>query len=169
MGRRAALRLGLVAALPLLLAACGLRPLYDGAAGGQLARELAAIAVETPETRLGWLLGERLRAELAPRGSAPTRYRLTVALQSRKQPLAIQLDDSITRFELALSARYVLRDVRGQEVLHQGVLRRVASFNVVVSPFATLVAEQDAQRRAAAELAQAIRTQLALYFRGREP
>ncbi len=168
MGRRPALRLGLVAALPLLLGACGFRPLYGGA-GEEVARELAAIAVETPETRLGWLFGERLRAELAPGGPAPARYRLSVELRSRKQPLAIQLDDSITRFELALSARYVLRDASGQEVLHQGTLRRVASFNVVVSPFATLVAEQDAERRAAAELAQAIRTQLALYFRGREP
>ena len=38
------------------------------------------------------------------------------------------------------------------------------SYNVRGDPFATLIAEQDAERRAAREVARQIRTMLQLYF-----
>jgi len=151
------------------LAGCELRPLYGGAEGGQMAAELAAIAIDTPKTRVGWLLRDRLIDELGADGTADPRYRLSIRLSKRREALAIQLDDSVTRYELALIARFSLEDIAARRPLYRGRVRRVASYNVVRSPFATLVAEQDAERRAAAELAYAIRTRLALFFRGSRP
>ena len=46
----------------------------------------------------------------------------------------------------------------------RSAVRRVASYNVVADPFATLIAEQDAERRAAVEVSRVIRTQLTIFF-----
>ena len=48
--------------------------------------------------------------------------------------------------------------------LYQSAARRVASFNQRQAPFATQIAQQDAEDRAARELSNFIRAQLALYF-----
>ena len=54
----------------------------------------------------------------------------------------------------------------GPEPAYRSALRRVASYNVVTDPFATLMAEQDAELRAATELSRGIRTLLTLHFQG---
>ena len=52
-------------------------------------------------------------------------------------------------------------------MLYNSAIRRVVSYNVRTDPFSTLIAEQDAERRAAHELATQIRTMLSLYFADR--
>ncbi len=157
-------------ALMLLLGGCNLRPLYSGEAGAALDSELAAITVDTPKTRTGWVLREQLERDLRASGrTAAPRYRLEVRLERRKRPLAIQLDDSTTRFDLTLAAFFTLRDQSEGKPIYRSSVRRIASYNVVDAPFATLVAEQDAERRAAVEISRAIRTRLALFFAGRKP
>ena len=49
-------------------------------------------------------------------------------------------------------------------MLYDSATRRVVSYNVRTDPFATLIAEQDAERRASREVARQIRTILSLYF-----
>jgi len=148
------------------LAGCGLRPLYAPEAGGaEVARRLAAVRIEVPKTRLGWTFADLLRRELGFAGSAGTRYRLTVELERRRNVLAVQLDDSVTRYELTLIARFRLFDLEEGRELLRSEDRRVAGYGVLRQPYATLAAEQDAERRAAAALARAIRNRLALFFR----
>lgn len=165
MKRRALL--ALASTLP-ALAGCGLRPLYGEAAdGGAVADELAAVRVETPKTPLGWTLADLLARELGFAGAAAARYRLVVELERRRNVLAVQLDDSVTRYELTLIARFRLFELDGGRELLRSEDRRVAGYGVLRQPYATLAAERDAERRAAAALARAIRNRLALFFRER--
>jgi LPS-assembly lipoprotein len=153
----------LAAALP--LAGCNLRPLHVGARGAALNRDLAAVEVDPADRRLDQTMRNFLIEELNPAGvQLPPEYRLTVVLQRAKNALAIQLDDVATRFDLSLAATFELKAKADSRVLYRSAIRRVVSYNVRSEPFATLVAEQDAERRAAREVSRQIRTQLALYF-----
>jgi len=210
---RRRLLLALVAAPGVsLLGGCGFRPLYAGPEGEAVAQELAAIEVRAPLTRLGRILENQLRDDLNPAGlRVAQRWRLDLSLQQSRRALAIQLDDSITRFDLTLAAFFTLREVgeaapapgegghaidraddtrlalpdpaeleadgrlaemavEAEETpddagaLYRSAVRRVASYNVISDPFATLIAEQDAERRAAVEVSREIRTLLTIYF-----
>lgn len=164
-----------VRSFPVLLAGtltgCGLRPLYGGAEGERIGQALAGISVETPRTRIGAALAEALERELRTGGPTETarRYLLRIALDRRREALLVQLDDSITRFELTLTARYDLVDTSDDRVLLRTSAQRLASFNVVQEPYADFVAERDAEVRAARELARAMRNRLALFFAGGGP
>lgn len=171
----------LAPATPLALGACGFRPLYGGVAGKAVAAELAAIQVEAPKTRLGRILENELIDALNPEGrSTPAIYHLDVELQRDKKALAIQLDERVTRYDLTLAAFFTLRPIEALpaeadddnddegdasvSTLYRSAVRRVASYNVILEPFATLVAERDAERRAAVQVSRQIRTLLTIHF-----
>ncbi len=157
----------LLALFALAPSGCALAPLHGGATGARVNAELAAIAVDAPRNRLGQILAGELRRELDPAGlDQPPRYALVVRLDREKSPLAVQLDDVTTRFDLTLAARFDLVRKTDGQVLYRSAVRRVASYNVVRAPYATLAAEQDAERRAAKELAREIRTRLAVHLAG---
>lgn len=148
-----------------LLPGCGLRPLYGTGLREEVAPELAAIEVaEQPGSR-GAYFRSYLLDELNPGGlTVPPRYELQVLLRQESNPLAIQLDDTATRYNLILGADFELRRRADGQVLFSSATRRVVSYNVTGEPFATLVAEQDAERRAAREVARQIGAMLSLYF-----
>lgn len=149
--------------LALLLAGCGLRPLHMPVEGDAMHAGLAAIEIAAPKSRLGNELLNQLSADLNPDGlSVPSRYRLDISLKRTRTALAIQLDDRVTRYDLSLAAFFSLIRLEDDRTVYRSAVRRVASYNVLRDPFATLVAEQDADRRAAVEISRQIRTLLAL-------
>ena len=159
---RAAAAAGVLA----LVAACGFQPLY-GERGGrdQALVELAAIAVQPIADRLGQVVRNELRDRLTPRGVPDTpRYRLAVAITTRKEAVAFNDDESVTRFNFTLNVRYVLSDAGSGEVVVAGSTRSVAAFNVVLSEFANIAAENDAETRAARDSSEEIRTRLGVFF-----
>jgi LPS-assembly lipoprotein len=161
--RRRALLLGLAAGL----GACNFRPLYlaRGADDIPVQTELAAIEIRGLDGRLGYLLRDALLDELNPATiDVPPRYVLNVRLRSSARALGIQLDNTITRFNLTLTAAFQLREKAANDVLVASTVRRVASYNVSREPYADLIAAQDAERRAAQEVATDIRTLLAVRF-----
>ena len=159
--RRAAL-LGLCA----VLGSCGFRPLLKSADGAPGVREqLAAVEVAGLTGRTGYLVRDGLLDQLNPTGlEVPERYRLDVRLRQRTGALGIQLDNTITRYNLRLVARFSLIDASTRRVLYRAVVRRIASYNAIRAPYAELAAERDAERRAAREVSTDIRIQLALHF-----
>lgn len=157
-------RRGILALLALApLGACGFRPLYAEREGEELMAELAAVEIAGLGGRLGQELRNGLLDELNPTGIAlPSRYELLVRLSRRENALAIQLDSTVTRYDMILSAAFVLRRREDGEVLLRDNVRRIASYNVRRAPYATLVAEQDAERRAAREVARDIASRVAV-------
>lgn len=155
--------------LALALGACGFRPLLTQQAAldrdQEVVTELAAIQVDRMGGRLGQQLRNDLIEQLDPATLAvPKRYQLDVNLATRSNALAIQLDNTITRYNLTLRASFVLRDREDGSVMYDSRVTRTASYNVVRQPYAVLVAEQDAERRAAREVSSDIRNLLAVYF-----
>jgi LPS-assembly lipoprotein len=160
-----------IAALALALGTggCGFHPLYgDTGATAQTADKLASIYVEPiGEQRLGYELRNTL-IDLFDSSGGPSRntYRLKVTLTQKSQGVAVQNDAAITRYNDTLTVRYVLTDFKGEKIT-EGTETGLSAYNVVSSPYATLVAQRDADERAAQDIAYRIRTDLAVYF-GRE-
>jgi len=158
----------LALAISVPLSGCGFRPLLrqeEGEGGDNVRAQLAAVEVNGLGGRLGQQLQIALEDNLNPTSiGVSERYELDIRLTNNISAFAIQLDNTITRSNLTLTAGFILRDQENQEVLYRSTVRRVASFNVRRAPFATLTARQDAERRAAKEIADDIRTLLALHF-----
>ena len=145
-----------------VLAACGFRPLYGHS---NLAPEMASIFVEPIADRDGYELRNTLIDLLQSDGeSAGKAYRLKIVLNENSQGIALQNDATITRYNTTIDARYTLSDARGN-MLTTGTQTELSAYNVVNSPYATLVAQQDSTKRAAQDIAQRIQLDLGVWFR----
>jgi LPS-assembly lipoprotein len=154
------------ALLALSLSGCGFHPLYgDRGATAQSADKLARIYVEPMPDRLGYELRNTLIDVFDASGKpGQGAYRLRVTLSTKSEGIAIQNDAAITRYNDTLNVAYELTDVTTGKVLTKGVELGLSAYNVVASPYATLVAQQDSDKRAAEDIAYRIRTDLAVYF-----
>jgi LPS-assembly lipoprotein len=164
---RASRRLPLLYCLAVLLSACGFTPVYgDRGLGAGVARDLAAVRIDSIPEREGQMLHNRLIDRFyGQAGQALTpRYRLSVALTAREEELGIQRDATATRARLRLQAEYELIDNVSGQVVYRTFSRSVISYNLLESQFAILASKQDAYERGMTELADDIRTRLSLYF-----
>lgn len=150
--------------MTLLLAGCGLQPLYTGGGAGPVAQSLRSVAVAPIEGRAGWLVRTALEDRLgAPVG--PVRYRLEVLLDDDITGFGIRSDDAVTRERRTLRARYRLVDSAKGTVLLDATAGSDAGIDVVGSEYATVAAEQTALERLSKEIADQIVTRVALYAR----
>ena len=165
-GRRGFLA-GALGAGGLVFGGCGFKPLYGTSQGGETASlELASVRVDPIPDRLGQILRNELTDRFtAGVGPQPTRYKLLVELREATAPLQIQTSDTITRYNVTLTARFQLIDSGTGNVVYDDLARAVGSYDVVESEFATLVAEQETAREAARDLSSSISGLLALYFK----
>ena len=152
------------AALVLLcagLGGCGFEPMY----GPSLEPQLAAIYVEPVAERDGYELRNSLIDLLGSDGrTAGKRYHLTITLNEASQGIALQNNAAITRYNDTLKASYVLTDAAGKTVT-QGTQTSLSAYNVTPSPYSTLKGQQDADVRAAQDIAERIRLDLGAFFR----
>ena len=131
--------------------------------------EMAAVTVVVPHGRLGQWLKAALTADLNPSGiSVAQDYYLSVSLGRTTRALAIQLDSTITRYDLILDAVFALSQNADNATVYRNRVRRIASYNVSRAAYSTQVAEEDAERRAAVEVSRQIATLVAVYFRDRK-
>jgi LPS-assembly lipoprotein len=165
-GWRAAL---VVAAASLALSACGFRPLYgtssipEGAANAFAAVRIEPIGPTNDSDRIGYLVTNALDEALHKPGlRAETRHILKISLADERRGLAIQDDASITRYNYRLSADWLLVAVGADSAAASGRAETTASYNVVDSEYATLVARKDAEERAAREIAEQIKLKIAV-------
>lgn len=155
------MRKAAIIAACVLLAGCGFHPMY----GNALAPQLSSIYVEPIAERDGYELRNMLIDLLHSDGeSAGKAYRLKIVLNENSQGIALQNDATITRYNTTVDARYTLSDARGNE-LTTGNQTELSAYNVVNSPYATLMAEQDSTKRAAQDMAQRIQLDLGVWFR----
>lgn len=159
------MRMLVLLAASLALAACGLSPMYAGGAQSASAQGLAAVEVPAIQGRGGWLVKNALDARLGVAGEATPRYRLDVRLDDSLEALGVLNDDTISRERRILRARYQLVDLASGAVLLDATAGSDAGIDVVSSEYATIAAEQKALENLALEVADRVATQVALTLR----
>lgn len=166
LNRRRFLRLAVLGGVTGLLAACGFQPMYgrqDGRRPGFDAFSEVAIA-PIPE-RVGQLIRNRLLDQVNPYGEpGAARYTLGVTFARNKVAVAVDRDQTITRYNMTLVASYVLTENASRTIVTRGSSRSVAAFNIVGSEFANIAAEHDAEERTAVSVADDIALRLGAYF-----
>jgi LPS-assembly lipoprotein len=150
----------------LALSGCGFRPLY-GTIGANPAgqRIFATIYVEPIEhERVGYDLRNKLIDLLrGPARAQEAAYRLEVTVTETREGVALQNDATITRYDLAFTAKYKLTDTKLNTVT-QGEETTLESFDVAQSPYASLTGQQEAEKRAAQDIAEHIQIDLGVHF-----
>jgi LPS-assembly lipoprotein len=147
------------------LAACGFHPLY--AENRRVADEpaLAAIKVMPIADRMGQQLELSLREQLNPHDlSLETRYQLSITLAVSRADLGIQRDATATRGQVNVTAIIVLADAKTAKVLYRASAHSLSAFNVVNDAFAAQVAQDDSDLRTVRDLADEIRTRIAIFL-----
>ena len=151
-------------ALMLLLAACGLRPMYAGGASGSVVSGLRAVQVAPIPERAGWLVRNALVDKLGGEVGEPA-YRLEVELDDDLTAFGIRGDSAVTRERRTLRARYRLVDLSTGMVVLDATAGSDAGIDVVSSEYATVAAEQTAQERLAQVIADQMVSRVALFMR----
>lgn len=146
--------------------ACGFRPLYGERTNSVSTVEaLAMVDVAKLSGRYGQIIHNQLLDQLTPRGRpAAPRYRLQIKIETQKEALAIEQDETVERFNFTLVANYRLIDLGTTSTVLRARSQSIAAYNVVRSDYATLVAEHDAAARVAREVSDDIKLQIAVYF-----
>ena len=147
----------------LALSGC-IQPLYGSlGAGGDVAGELQAIAVEPIPNRLGHYLGNELIFGFNGTGSqVPPKYRLIVTVTENVQtPLLDTVSGYPSAANVVVNADYRLMPVGGTEPVTKGQATVVASYDRTSQRFSNLRAARDAEIRDAKRLADQIRIRVA--------
>jgi LPS-assembly lipoprotein len=148
------------------LTACGFHPLYGTLENGAPGVDLSTIYVNNIPERVGYQLRNDLLDLFNNRGVVDgAKYRLDIVLKADKVALGFLNNAEITRYNYYLSAHYNLVSLTTNKAVKRGIARIITSYNVVTSPYATVVAEKDAQDRAARDIAETIRTEISVYLR----
>ena len=164
-----------VLVLGFLLSGCGFHPLYavPNTPGGSMQATLNAIYVEDVPERLGYQLRNRLIDVLDGKPTAAgARYHVKLTLTTKSDAIGVQsqttpngvTQTAITRYNDTIRCDYELTDAASGAVLAKGVETGLSAYNVLTSPYATLAVQQDADRRAAEDIADRIRIDLAVWF-----
>jgi len=150
-----------------VLGGCGFHPLYanDGPQGGgqQIFRSIYVEPID------GEVAGYEMRNSLIDLLHSTSRpeeaqYRLSITIRQIVQGIAIENDASITRYNYSLQADYTLTDRKTGKTIKAGSESTIAPYDVVTSPYATEVAEHNAQKSGAHDLASRIQVELAVFF-----
>jgi len=157
------MRVALLIAASLALAACGLRPLYGGGSSSSIAASLRSIEVAPIAGQVGWLMHNKLSDRLGATGADTAAYRLEVELDDNITGFGIRGDRAVTRERRTLRARYRLVDLRNGGVVLDATAGSDAGIDVVSSEYATVAAEQSAVERLSDVVADQIVARLGLF------
>lgn len=151
----------------LLLAGCGLQPLYSGGRTGAVASAIGQVDIAPIEGKAGWLVTNALKDRLGTISNGGAAYRLVVRLDDQISGLGVRRDNSVTRERRTLRARYQLIDAAQGTVLLDQTAGSDVGVDVVQSDYAVIAAENTALERLSTVIADQIVARLALYARRR--
>lgn len=151
-----------------MISACGYKPLYGQNVGANGAkRHLESINVKPIPDRIGQMMRTSLVRGLSPRAKRSVHtYDISIKLEETVSTLAVERNAFATRANLSLRARYVLTRRADHLELSSGSVKSVSSYNILASDFATKAAKDDSRKRAIQDVADTLRTRLAIYFQG---
>ena len=147
------------------LAGCGFQPLYGEGANSVSQQSLSEVRIAPLEDRVGQLLHIRLSKAMHPRGQARVaKWVLGIQLTSRTEQLGIRKDETATRANLVLVARFQLRSAQTGKPAFSGRAVITISYNILESRFGTVASRSDAERRATREMGDNIKNRVALFL-----
>lgn len=166
---------GAAASVMAPLAGCGFRPMYGDAStvstssGGRVDQQMAGIRIEPIANREGQQLHNALRDRLNPLGQpASAAYSLNVNLTIRSYGALSKRDLSATRRNVELNAFYSLRDNADTVVLtDRSVI--TTGYDEFDDPLNDISAYEDTIRRGTLQLAEQIRTRVAVFMTAGTP
>ena len=147
----------------LALSGCGLRPMYGGGSGSEVATMLRSVEVGPIEGQNGWLVRNKLVDRLGESGEGAAAYRLDVTLDDNITAFGIRGDQAATRERRTLRARFQLVSVKTGLVLLDATAGSDAGIDIVSSEYATVAAEQTALENLTEVLADQIVARVGLY------
>jgi LPS-assembly lipoprotein len=150
----------------LIATGCGFRPLYgERTTSASTVDAMALVDIAKVRNRYGQIMRNYLLDSITPMGQPDSpRYRLQLNIETQKEALAIEQDETVERYNFSLIAKYKLIDLTTSTTVFRARSQSIAAYNVVRSDYATLVAEQDAADRVAREVSDDIKVQLAIFF-----
>lgn len=161
-------------ALALLLAGCGFQPLYGerSAGAGNVALELANVSIPIIPDRIGQLVRNELIDTMTPHGQpgAPA-FVLRVQLREGSETQTLRFDSTASRLRYTLRAKFQL--LAGDQVISDGDARSVVSYDLPDTSgyyYASVASQREAEHQAALDVAQQIKTRVAVLLaqRGRK-
>ncbi len=129
------LAVGLVAVAASAAAGCGFEPQFkprpEQPNGATAATDLSYVAISPISERSGQLVLNELIELFGVAQSVDEQvFRLDIRLLESREGLAIEQDDTITRYNLRLAASFRLVDRRNDAEVLQGSTRAIAAYNV---------------------------------------
>lgn len=155
------LLLVVLACFPALTSCAGFAPVY--AQNSTARANIAHIQLTPIAGRAGFTLAQEMQDRGGIRVGENGKYQLQITLTPARRGLGIQVDNVATRFEVQISAKWVLLDPNGN-TLAQMTANSTSFFDSPDNPYASQVAEQNAEDKAVAVLADNILDQLRFYF-----
>ena len=138
------------------LSGCGFEPVF--APGGASEKLRNAVLVDEPTDRASFALVEQLERRLG-RPTSPA-YRLTVALVTEEEGLAVTGSNDITRYNIVGKAAFTMRNIATGDVVIRDRVDTFTAYSASEQPVATLSAERDARERLTVALADKIVSRL---------
>lgn len=144
------------------LSACQVRPLYSQT--NAVAQNLAAIKFSPASSRVGQEVRNHLIFLTSGGAGEPAKADYTVDLSagsSLNSVLVVDTADTARAGQLVVSGSYTLRRLSDGEIIKAGNRSATSLVDFPVQEFAKLRAIRDAENRAARELAELVRADLA--------
>jgi len=143
---------------------CGYEPIYSKNINTN--KELLSISIKNIKNRSGQILRNTLLNQLNPeRERVIIKYRLIIEISESSTSLGYRRDRSATRTDLEVTAKYLLKNVKNDEIILKEDVKSISSFDVVESVYATLVAEKDAREKSLKIISDNIYTNLVIFFK----
>ncbi|WP_380055748.1 LPS assembly lipoprotein LptE [Falsihalocynthiibacter sp. SS001] len=139
-----------------LTAGCGFEPVYGPSGSADSLR--GSILVDAPEDKNEFDLTNQIEDRLGAPQNA--RFGLSVDIETRVEALAITQSQETTRYNVAGSADFTLRDLNTQQILTTGSAQNFTSFGATSDTVSTRSARADALRRLMVVLGNEISDQL---------
>jgi LPS-assembly lipoprotein len=164
---------GAVLAAVAPLAGCGFQPMYGkantNAAGTAVDKQMAGIRIEPISDRVGQQLHNALRDSLNPLGQpADSPYSLQVNLTVRVYGALARRDLSASRRNVEMNAFYYLKDTAGNQLMQDRSVI-TTGYDEFDDPLNDISSFEDAQRRGTLQLADQIRTRIAVFLTAGTP
>jgi LPS-assembly lipoprotein len=161
--------------LSVFLGACGFSPLYGkkGTANLTAEQNLALIDIKLISDRKGQQFRNNLLDRLNPKGRvARPLYSLSVTLSESIGSLGVKKSAMVTRGNLTISASYSLTNLHPDSTdakqtntsLASGTVLAKSSYDIPQAQYTSIAAVKDARTRALKEVADDLKTRLAVYF-----